>query len=73
MSSSGAPVSLTLSTARPEPSAEEVAAIMAAASVLWSGLVGPIDDEPRRRPSAWKFSGRWWSQPLPLRRARPWT
>ena len=25
-----------------------------------------------RRPSVWRFSGRWWSQPIPLRRARPW-
>jgi hypothetical protein len=23
------------------------------------------------RPNAWRFSGRWWASPLPLRRDRP--
>jgi hypothetical protein len=28
-------------------------------------------DELRARNTAWKFSGRWWSVPLPMRRDRP--
>lgn len=56
-------------------SPEVVAAISAAVEVLW----------PKRRPPArptgsdrgtpeyvWRFSGRWWSKPVPIRRDRPW-
>lgn len=55
----------------PTPSDEEAAAIVAALNALWPRAAA--GDETPRRPSAWKFSGRWWSQPIPLRRARPWT
>jgi hypothetical protein len=55
----------------PAATDEEAAAIAAAVEALWprpmiatSGADG--------RPNVWKFSGRWWSQPIPLRRARPW-
>lgn len=54
---------------------EVVAALTAAADSLW----------PRSRPTAsrpsyergapeyvWRFSGRWWSKPVTLRRDRPW-
>jgi hypothetical protein len=61
----------TRAAVNPAPTDEEAAAIVAAVDALWprSG-----DDEvDMRRASAWKFSGRWWSQPIPLRRARPWT
>ena len=54
----------------PTPTDEEAAAIVAAVELLWPR---PADDVAGRRPSAWKFSGRWWTQPIPLRRARPWT
>jgi hypothetical protein len=27
--------------------------------------------EPASEPARWKFSGRWWSKPVPLRRERP--
>jgi hypothetical protein len=53
----------------PVPSDEEAAAIVAALEVLsprGGAAAGP------RRASVWRFSGRWWSQPIPLRRARPW-
>ena len=30
--------------------------------------VGPVEPEPPR----WRFAGRWWSKPAPLRRERPW-
>ena len=55
---------------RPAPTDEEAAAIVAAVELLWPRA--PADDVAGRRQSAWKFSGRWWTQPIPLRRARPW-
>ena len=58
-------------TITPTPSDEEVAAIVAAMEAVWPKPVIAAEFVSRQR-SAWKFSGRWWSQPLPLRRARPW-
>ena len=56
---------------RPTPSDDELAAILAAVEVSWPRPVaatwGATDDEPSR----WRFSGRWWSRPLPVRRDRP--
>jgi hypothetical protein len=56
---------------KPTPTEEEAAAIVAAVELLWPQVAG--DERSSRRQSAWKFSGRWWTQPIPLRRARPWT
>ena len=53
----------------PVPTAEEAAAIMAATEALWPRTVVAAPEAPKR--SAWRFSGRWWSRPLPLRRDRP--
>jgi hypothetical protein len=55
----------------PAPTDEEVAAIAAAVDALWPrpSVDAGVD---ARHPSGWRFSGRWWSQPIPLRRARPW-
>ena len=62
-----------ISSVSPAPSDEEVVAIMAAAEALWPKpvvlVVGSDDDESRT--AAWRFSGRWWSLPLPMRRNRP--
>ena len=55
----------------PPPTDEEVAAIMAAHEVLWPKPVVPRA-ESRQRESPWRFSGRWWSKPIPVRRNRPW-
>jgi hypothetical protein len=55
----------------PAATQEEAAAIAAALEALWPRPAG-ADTGSDRRPGAWKFSGRWWSQPIPLRRARPW-
>lgn len=55
----------------PVPSDEEAAAIAAAVEVLWPRLVVGGADHGRRG-GVWRFSGRWWSQPIPRRRARPW-
>ena len=54
----------------PVPSEEEAAAIVAAVEAL-----GPrptiVIAETAKRPSPWRFSGRWWSRPVPARRDRP--
>jgi len=59
----------TIGSITPDPTEEEVAAIAAAVEVAWPKpvLVGEPDVEPPR----WRFSGRWWSKPLPSRRDRP--
>jgi hypothetical protein len=53
---------------RPTPSDEELAAIMAAVEVAWPrpAAAHPAEETPR-----WRFSGRWWSRPVPTRRDRP--
>ena len=55
----------------PAPTAEEAAAIMAGHEVLWPKPAAAIDEQPVRN-TAWRFSNRWWSQPVPIRRNRPW-
>ena len=52
-----------------EATDEEVAAIVAAVEVAWPRptAAGPGDQPPR-----WRFSGQWWTKPIPLRRNRPW-
>ncbi|NLD77283.1 MAG: hypothetical protein GX643_11515 [Acidimicrobiales bacterium] len=53
----------------PDPTEEEVAAILAAIQVATPGAAGSSAeaDVPR-----WRWSGRWWSKPIPARRVRPW-
>jgi hypothetical protein len=55
----------------PVPTDEEAAAIVAALEVLWPRAVATAP-EVDRRVSSWRFSGRWWSAPMPVRRNRPW-
>jgi hypothetical protein len=54
----------------PEPTPEEAAAIVASLEVgLPRGVAagtGPDGVESR-----WRWSGRWWSKPIPARRGRP--
>ena len=52
----------------PEPTDEEAAAIVAAVELVWprAAEAGPASGPPR-----WRFSGRWWSKPVPSRRDRP--
>ena len=52
----------------PAPTEEEAAAIVAAVQV---GLPGAGGEQPQPPVSRWRFSGRWWSRPVPVRRARP--
>jgi len=51
----------------PEPTAEEAAAIAAAIEVTRPVAVA-AESTPESR---WRFSGRWWSRPVPQRRSRP--
>ena len=55
----------------PAATEEEAAAIAAAMEILWPAPSAGAAADARRAP-VWRFSGRWWSQPIPLRRARPW-
>lgn len=52
-----------------EPSDDEVAAIVAAIEVTWPRPVATAAEPVLPR---WRFSGRWWTKPVPLRRQRPW-
>ena len=54
----------------PTPTNEEAAAIVAAVEALWPRPTIVIV-EAAKRPSPWRFSGRWWSRPVPARRDRP--
>lgn len=56
-----------------EPTDEEAAAIMAATEALWPRPVVMVSEPAARRGGNWRFSGRWWSLPIPARRDRPWT
>lgn len=62
---------MTLTSITPEPTEEEAAAIVAALHQAQPQMV--IDQgAPQQRYGAWRFSGRWWSLPIPVRRNRPW-
>ena len=52
----------------PVPTDEEAAAIAAAVQVVLTGAGG---GPARPAVSRWRFSGRWWTRPVPARRARP--
>jgi hypothetical protein len=57
--------------ARPEPDPRVVSLISAAVEELYGAVVvEPPNDGERKQ--AWRFSGRWWMKPSPLRRERPW-
>ncbi len=52
-----------------DPTPEELAAIVAAVEVAWPRAAAGA---PASAPiSRWRFSGRWWSKPVPSRRDRP--
>lgn len=53
----------------PDPTPEELAAVVAAIELSWPRAVAGTAPEP---PPRWRFSGRWWSKPVPARRERPW-
>lgn len=56
----------------PTPDDEEVAAILAAYEALWPKPVLLADGATANQEGMrWRFSGRWWSKPVALRRDRP--
>jgi hypothetical protein len=61
---------VTVRSITPEPTVEEAVAIVAAYEALWPKPV-VAGGTPTRTTPPWRFSGRWWVAPLPLRRARP--
>lgn len=63
------PTNASIGSITPDPTEEEVAAIAAAVEVAWPKPF--VGDEPDLEISRWRFSGRWWSKPLPSRRDRP--
>jgi hypothetical protein len=65
---SDSPGSPSVGSISPNPSDEEVAAIVAAVELAWPRPQAAVIDDP---PMRWRFSGRWWSRPVPTRRARP--
>ena len=54
----------------PEPDAAVLAAIAAAVQLTWPRPAPADEHDPVHEP--WRFSGRWWNKPAPLRRDRPW-
>jgi hypothetical protein len=61
---------VSLGEISPSPTDEEVVAIMAGVEALWPKPTVVVDTTPTRS-TAWRFSGRWWSRPVPARRDRP--
>ncbi|MEO5902241.1 MAG: hypothetical protein ABIR68_19215 [Ilumatobacteraceae bacterium] len=55
----------------PSATEEETAAIMGAMEALWPKPIVVVEATAPVREPTWRFSGRWWSKPLPARRARP--
>jgi hypothetical protein len=54
----------------PDPSDEEVAAILAAVELAWPRPAAAASTEAET--PRWRFSGRWWAKPVPASRQRPW-
>jgi hypothetical protein len=52
----------------PAPTEEEATAIVAAVELVWPRAAADAPPEPLPR---WRFSGRWWSKPVPTIRGRP--
>jgi hypothetical protein len=53
----------------PTPTEEEAAAVVAAVEAAWPRPVVAASEPETPR---WRFAGRWWSRPIPIRRDRPW-
>ncbi|MGO9975230.1 MAG: hypothetical protein ACLP01_21000, partial [Solirubrobacteraceae bacterium] len=56
--------------ARPAPDPAVLAALTAAVPLAWPRPAPADEHDPVHEP--WRFSGRWWNKPVPLRRDRPW-
>jgi len=65
---SGRSASPVVVSVRPEPDPAVLAAIVAAVEEAWPR---PAPRPARQGPPAWRFSGRWWNEPVATRRQRP--
>jgi hypothetical protein len=56
----------------PRPAPDPLVVVLLAAAVE---QLRPVAVAPPAAPdyAAWRFSGRWWHRPVPVRRDRPWT
>ena len=70
MSESSAITTASIADVSPTPTDAEVVAIMAGVEALWPKPAIVVDATPART-TTWRFSGRWWSRPVPARRDRP--
>jgi hypothetical protein len=59
-------------TLRPRPLPDPAVLAAIAAAVQLARPRPAPDDEYDPVHEQWRFSGRWWSKPVPLRRDRPW-
>jgi hypothetical protein len=66
--SAGSPVVVSV---RPEPEPAVLAAIVAAVEQAWPRPRTQPGGRARRAGAVWRFSGRWWGQPVALSRQRP--
>jgi hypothetical protein len=65
---------VSLHEVSPTPTDEEMAAIAAAVqAVALRPVVLLTGNDDTAQPPAWRFSGRWWSRPVAVRRMRPWS
>jgi hypothetical protein len=55
---------------RPDIDPAVLSAITATVQLAWPRPAPPDEHDPVH--DAWRFSGRWWHKPVPLRRDRPW-
>ena len=67
---SGAVPSGALLSGPTPPDPAVLAAITAAVQLAWPRPAPPDEQDPVHE--AWRFSGRWWHKPVPMRRDRPW-
>ena len=54
----------------PTPTDEEAAVIVAALEAVRPNVV--VAAPGQEPPPRWRFAGRWWTKPIPVRRDRPW-
>ncbi|HVX22852.1 MAG TPA: hypothetical protein VHB02_16015 [Acidimicrobiales bacterium] len=55
-----------------DPDPLVLALVASAVDQVWPRPAVPADEtDPVHR--VWRFSGRWWAKPTPLRRQRPWS
>jgi hypothetical protein len=54
---------------RPAPTDDEAAAIAIAIDLAWPRNPPAVATDA---PPRWRFAGRWWTRPIPVRRDRPW-